>query len=195
MRINDLEEFFVDVGARLKFPLRIILTGGVATGFYAQSRFTEDLDFSLQAGSSEKFDDAEKIFQECSQIHGIQLQYSEDIERWGPLSFLNWKTTTKTVGNFGKLKVEALDPLHFSLGKISRATDQDLEDIQAVFSAQKVKGKDVAILWAKALKTSPPSSQLINVRRQMEIFLKRQGAKLWPKEDNLLELFQKKTRA
>ena len=94
------------------------------------------------------------------------------------------------MGQYENLKVDALEPLYFTLGKISRSLDQDLDDIAAVVKAEKIAGRDLAKLWAEALKNSELSSELLNIKRQMIYFLKVKGSDLWPSEKNLVDLFE-----
>lgn len=192
MNPKKLVPFFEEVGKQLKSPVRVVLTGGAVLGIYAQARFTQDLNFAVEA--AEGFEAAVEIFERVAVKHDLDLQYSEDIGNWSQLSLLDWRQNTIHLGTYWKLTVDVLSPLYFSLGKIARSMEQDLQDISDVFRAKNVRGEDVVALWIRALKESPKSSAIPAIKKYMKEFLSTGGRGIWDNGADLVQMFEEKVR-
>jgi hypothetical protein len=193
MKKSSIHHFFKKLSHRIDQPIRIYLTGGIAAWFLGGVRPTQDIDFALLTKS-----DWAKISEQIlrlSKEENIPVQFTEDISRWGMIGFKNFKKGAKRYQKFGHVEVYLLDPLIWSVGKIARYTQDDLEDMIAVFKKQKCTPQNVINTWVQALQESPRSSEHHLFIKKVEDFLKNAGPKIWGKKFNpeiTFQLFRKK---
>ena len=64
-----------------------------------------------------------------------------------------------------------LEPAYWSIGKIARYLDPDVDDLVRVFKKQRVPALKLAKLWGKALAKSPRSSASFSFKKHVEHFL------------------------
>jgi hypothetical protein len=181
MNLEQAEAYFSELGKKLPVHTVIVLTGGIAAGILADARTTDDIDFALIKPLTEHWDEVSELLHQMAKKHGIDIYFSEDMDRWGSVTLLDWKKHTTMHRKSGSLDIRVLDPLYFTIGKISRGTLRDVQDIEAVLKAQKVDWKPLVKLWAKALKKSPRSAALPRAKNQMEGFLNQSGQDIWGK--------------
>jgi len=181
MKLKDVERYFKALSKKAETPLVIALTGGIAAGILADERSTDDIDFAILRFVKNDWPRMEAELNSLAAKHGILIQFSTDIDRWSMVSYLSWRRHSRSYRRYGKLEVRVLDPYYWSIGKIARATQRDVEDLKAVAKKQKMNWKKMAGLWARALKKSPPSSGLHNVKRQMENFFREAKAGVFGK--------------
>jgi hypothetical protein len=62
---------------------------------------------------------------------------------------------------------------------MTRYLDPDVRDMAEVFRRQKTPPEELAGLWARALRRSPPSSALYLFQRHVEHFFKNWGPRVW----------------
>jgi hypothetical protein len=110
---------------------------------------------------------------------GIYVQYSESVERWSQLAWLEYREHTRLFKRFGPVEVRVLNPPYWSIGKIGRYWDQDVADLVAVFTRQPPDALALATLWSRVLRASPQSTLLASVRRQALHFFETHGAAIW----------------
>ena len=178
MRKGDMDRFFKEAAKEIKTPVRVYITGGVASWFMGGNRPTEDIDFGFTAGGKKESEVA-RIFGAVSRRLGIAIQFSEDIRRWGMIDLPDYETKAKFYRRFGKVSVHFLDIGSWSIGKISRYYASDVSDLVAVFKKQKPNPRGLVKLWARALKKSPRSSEQFLFVKNVEDFLKYYGLKIW----------------
>jgi hypothetical protein len=179
MNLQQAEKFFDDLGSRLPTATVIVLTGGIAASLLADPRTTDDIDFALIKPVMKDWPKVQDLLESLARKHGILLQYSEDIDRWSSITYLDWKKHTRPYRRAGALEVRIMEPLYFSIGKIARGTKDDVKDLESVLKAQKVAWKPLLNLWVKALYKSPPSSSQFNAKKQMERFIVESGKNIW----------------
>ncbi len=75
--------------------------------------------------------------QEAIDETGIQANYAEDIDRWGMVTLLDYRNNTKLYKKYGKLALWVLDPAYWSIGKMTRFIDPDIQDMIQVFRKKK----------------------------------------------------------
>jgi hypothetical protein len=190
MNLQQAEAYFTELGKQLPAQTVIVLTGGIAASLLADARTTDDIDFAVIKPLVKHWDAIAEVLQRLAAKRGIQVQFGEDLDRWSSVTLLDWKKHTRRHRKSGKLEVRILDPLYFSIGKITRGTQRDIEDIVAVFKAQKIGWEPLVRLWARALKKSPRSTAIPLVKRQMRGFLKEEGKAIWKKDaDKALQKF------
>lgn len=176
--MNDL--FFEALAQYWPYPSKIIVTGAWAAQEWGSVRPTQDIDFEIQLISRKsKMEEFQKAAQKASRASGLQAQFSTDIDRWSQITYLDYRKRAKVYKKFDQLTVSIMDPLYWSIGKIARFWDQDLQDLIRVFKRLKPDPILVARLWNKALQKSPKSSALFLVKKNALYFFKTFGPKLW----------------
>jgi hypothetical protein len=95
------------------------------------------------------------------------------------ITLLDYKKGTTLYKRYGKLAVRVLDPAYWSIGKMTRFIDPDIQDMIQVFRKKKTPVLRLAKVWGRALKESPRSTALAGFRRQVESFFESYGKKIW----------------
>ncbi len=183
MKSSDIDAFFKNLSQEIKRPATIILIGGAAALLLGGVRPTEDIDFSI--ASKESVDSLSKGISLSEKQSGIRAEYSDDIERWSMFDLLDYKKHTRPYKIFGKLKITILEPEYWSIGKMGRYYDSDVEDMICVFKKQKTNLKQLLTVWTKSLKKSPLSDDLFHFKKHAEHFLKTYGSRIWGRQFTL----------
>jgi hypothetical protein len=170
--------YFRDLGKKLETPVVVAVTGGIAASILADERTTDDIDFAILKGIKQH-QEITKLLDALAEEHGIAVQYSEDIGRWSMIDMLDWRRHSKPYHRFGMLEVRVLEPLYWSIGKVSRGMQRDFDDIVKVFKKKKIPWEKAVRLWSKALRKSPVSESRGQALRQMEDFFTHEGKKVW----------------
>lgn len=180
MKRQQVERFFQELSKRWKFQTRVLLLGGAEALVLGGTRPTLDVDFEVrflsQKSSWEEFN---KVAREASVHTGIGAQYAESVERWSQVTLLDYRRHTRLLGRFGTIEVRILDTEYWSIGKIARYWDQDIQDMLAVFQREKPDPLRVARVWAKAIAHSPRSTGLDLTKRQVLHFFRTFGKGIW----------------
>lgn len=196
MNKRQIDNFFKALDAELKQEAGIILTGAAAGSIYGSSRPSMDVDFEIKlkdSGAAE-WERLESAVKKAVDKTGIYANYSEDIDRWGMITLLDYKKEASLYKKYGKLAVKVLDPAYWSIGKMTRFIDPDIQDMIQVFSKKRTSVPRLAKVWGRALKESPRSAALAGFRRQVEGFFNSYGKKIWGKgfdADKAIEQFHK----
>src|SRR3989338_679219 len=173
--------------------IKIILTGAAAGNILGGSRPSMDIDFAI--GCNKKyFKDVEDTIKKVSKITGIAVNFSEDIDRWSQITFLDYKRHTLKYKTFRDVEVAVLLPLYWSIGKITRYLDPDVTDLVRVLKKNRILPMKLAQLWGKALLKSPRSSACFTFRMHAEHFFKTYGRPIWGRDflaDKYIEVFKK----
>lgn len=178
-------------GAIIKRKIKIILTGAAAGALLGGSRPSIDIDFAI---SSDKgyLDRTEDAIKRTCDITGTPANFSEDIDRWSQITFLDYKKHTLPYKTFGIIEVAILSPLYWSIGKVTRYLDPDVDDLVRVLKNNPVSAQGLAKLWGKALSNSPRSAASFLFRTNVEHFFKTYGFTIWGKnfdQNKCLEVF------
>ncbi len=122
---------------------------------------------------------------------GMRAEYSSDIERWSMFNLLDYKKKVRPYKKFGKINVTLLEPEYWSIGKMGRYYDSDVQDMAAVFKNQKTPLSRLIAVWQKVLKKSPLSDDLFHFKKHIEHFLNHSGRELWAEKerDEALKVF------
>ena len=183
MNKRQIERFFRTLARELDRPARVIVTGAAAGSLWGSIRPSLGIDFAitLLRGSRRGWEEVEGAIARTVKLTGIQAHYAEDIDRWGSISLLDYRRRTTPYRTFGKLAVRLLDPAYWSIGKISRYLEPDVQDLVAVLQRQRIHPPRLIKLWARALRSSPPSTVRAQFRAQAEHFLRTFGRTIWGK--------------
>ncbi len=181
MDIRQIERFFKILDAELQQDAKAILTGAAAGSVWGATRPSMDIDFAIEIRNrnEENWQQLESAIRKAIDKTGIQANYAEDIDRWGMVTLLDYKRHTKLYKKYGRLALMVLDPAYWSIGKMTRFIDPDIQDMIQVFRKKKVTPAHLAEVWGKALKQSPRSTTLTRFRRQVESFFESYGKKIW----------------
>ncbi len=187
MDIRQIEQFFKIIDAELTQDARAILTGAAAGTIWGSTRPSMDIDFAIEVKNQSEagWQELESAIGKAIDKTGIQANYAEDIDRWGMVTLLNYKSNAKLYKKYGNLTLLVLDPAFWSIGKMTRFIDPDIQDMIQVFRKKKCSPTNLAEVWGKALKESPRSTTLIRFRRQVESFFESYGTKIWGRKFNL----------
>lgn len=195
MNQKQIDNFFHTLSQSVKGPakekVKIILTGAAAGILLGGNRPSIDIDFALTC-SKNRFKDIEDAIKQASNITGIAVNFSEDIDRWSEISFLDYKKHTILYKTFGCVEVSILSPDYWSIGKITRYLNPDVDDLVKILKNNPVSCLKLAGLWGKALSKSPRSSASFTFKSHTEHFLKTYGKLIWGKgfnQDQTLRAF------
>ena len=183
MSPRQIERFFQALARELKLPATVILTGAAAGALWGHVRPSLDIDFAIRParGGAAGWNAIEEAMGRATQRTGIAVNYAEDIDRWRGISLLDYTRHTRPYRRFGSLNVRLLDPVYWSIGKISRYLDPDVQDVVGVLTRHPVSVRQLLAVWAKALRASPRSTASTLFRRQAEHFLRSYGSSIWGK--------------
>jgi hypothetical protein len=181
MKPVQIDRFFKVLSRELGEEGRAILTGAAAGALWGNRRPSLDVDFALELRrrSPALWQTVEEAIQRTVQLTGIQANYAEDIDRWGQITLGDYRKHTRIYKRFGRLRLELLDPVYWSIGKMTRYLEPDIQDMVAVFRTKKISWKKLTLHWGHCLRASPRSVVQAQFRRQVEDFLRRYGTAIW----------------
>lgn len=180
MNEAQLQRFLHALARESDQPVRLIITGAAAAAVWGAARPSLDVDFAIiPVGRRKEWALIEAAIARAVQRTGIPANFAQDIDRWGPVSLLDYQRHTVAYRRFGQLRVELLDPAYWTIGKISRYLDPDVRDLVSVLKRRHLAPDRLIRLWARALRASPRSDGLAQFRRQAEHFLRTYGRSVW----------------
>ena len=186
MSPRQIEQFFGALARELDQPATVILTGAAAGSLWGHVRPSLDINFAIRPTrqGTAHWKRVEEAVARTTHRTGISVNYAEDIDRWGAISLMDDAKHTRPYRRFGALRVRLLDPAYWSIGKISRYVDPDVQDLVGVFTRQPMPTKRLLTIWAHALRASPPSTASTLFRQQAEHFFRTYGARIWGRRFN-----------
>ena len=107
------------------------------------------------------------------------------------ISFLDYRKHAILYKKIGSLKVKILAPDYWTIGKMGRFLEIDIQDMIKVIKRKKIKSENLIALWAKALRSSPLSPAKGRFRNNVVFFLKEHGKAIWGKNFNLEEAIKR----
>src|SRR3990167_1428697 len=126
----QIDRFFTILDRELNAPARIIVTGAAAGALWGHVRPSLDIDFAIQPSAGErKWEHVEFAVEKTKALTGISANYAIDIDRWGAISLLDYRQHTHRYKVFGRLAVHLLDPAYWSIGKLTRYLQPDIDDM------------------------------------------------------------------
>jgi hypothetical protein len=183
---------FLDVlGAELSEPAEAILTGAGAGSLMGHVRPSLDVDFEIRfrrKASVRLKAELEEAVRKASRRSGLSAQYSEDIGGWSMISYLDYRKKAQPYQRFGKLNVKIMRPEHWTIGKMARFFESDIQDMIQIIRQKKLKPRTLVRLWAKAVRVSSLSLELGVFRDHVAYFLRKHGRKIWGLQTDTAEL-------
>lgn len=195
LKRKDIDLFFKTLSKEWPYSAEILLVGASVALIIGGERPTLDIDFEVSVTSKtpKKLKNfAEKVREIAAKLE-IEVQFSEDVDSWSQISFLDYNKHGRPYKKYGKIAVNILEPSYWSIGKVTRYWQRDIKDMELVFSKEKPDPVQLAKLWLRALRKSPASTALFGVKKQMSHFFKTSGPKIWKKAlllDKILALFE-----
>ena len=180
MNPRAIERFFNTLAREFDGSATIIVTGAAAGSLWGHIRPSQDIDFGFQLGGNKRagWERFQAAVTRTVQRTGIQANYAEDIDRWSSITLLDYRRHTVPYRRVGKLQIRLLDPVYWSIGKLGRYFDLDVDDVVAVLRRKKVPAASTIDVWARALRASPRSTAITQFRIQVEHFLRVYGKKV-----------------
>ena len=181
MSPRAIDRFFRTLAREFKAPATLIVTGAAAGSLWGHIRPSQDIDFGVQLVGSDPagWERFQAAADRTVQQTGIQVNYAEDIDRWSSITLLDYRRHTEPYRRFGKLSVRLLDPVYWSIGKLGRYFDLDVDDVVTVLRRKHVPAASAISVWARALRASPRSTACTQFRNQAEHFLRTYGRTIW----------------
>ncbi len=181
MRKKQIDLFFKRLDKALNRKATVILVGASAGTLMGHIRPSFDIDFEIRfsdrrAAHRTSF---EKIILETARKTGVAVNFSENIDHWSMISFLDYRKTARPYKKFGKLTVKLIAPEYWTIGKMARYYALDARDMAAIIKKRKLKPGRLTGLWRRALRSSDLSLELGQFRKHAAHFLKTYGRKLW----------------
>lgn len=182
--MNYIDQFFQELDKKIEYPVKVILTGAMAGIILGNIRPSMDIDFEIEFSSAQNpsgklIQQIELAIQEVSKKLNLPAQYSENIQGWSQISFLNYREESKLYKRIGKIEIHLLSPLHWSIGKLARYLELDAMDVVYVFRKHAVSWNKTAHLWGKALDNSSRSDKSREFREHVIDFFASRGKKVW----------------
>jgi hypothetical protein len=186
MRKNIVDLFFLELHRGLSRPASVILTGAAAGGIYGNIRHSIDIDFEIRlnrkSGERSQEEKLQAVISKVSSELGIAANYSDDIGHWSMIDYLDYRKTSIPYKKIGQIDIRLLAPEYWTIGKMTRFMEIDVKDILKVIKIKRLRPGPLVALWARAMRASPLSLTKGQFRRNVEIFLKRHGKRLWGKD-------------
>ncbi len=181
MTRQQIDRFLATLAKELAAPARAFVTGASAATLWGRVRGSRDIDLGLEmrGKSPLPWTSVQAAIDRTSHRTGIPTNIAEDIDRWGMITLLDYKRSSRLYRKFGKLEVRLLNPVNWSIGKLTRFIDSDITDVAKVFGALAVPAAAAARTWGRALRASPASSAQFLFRRNVETFFKNEGKGIW----------------
>ena len=192
MNRRQIDKFFKILDAEFGRYAKVILTGAAAGAIYGSRRPSLDIDFAIELKDPTRvaWIELESAIKKTIEKTGIQANYAEDIDRWGMITLLDYRNNIKLYKKYGKITLFLLDPAYWSIGKMTRFIDPDIDDMIQVFRKTKTSPAYLAKVWGRALRESPRSTVLIRFRRHVESFLESYGKRIWGSSFDPIKIIQ-----
>lgn len=188
MKPRQIDLFFKVLDKEFAAPAEVILVGASAGSLMGHIRPSADIDFEIRmrrpktAGKQIKLKHA---IEKASQVAGVAVNYSENVGGWSRINYLDYRKTAIRYKSFGKLCVKIIAPAYWTIGKMARFLELDIQDMVKIIRAKKLEPNGLIRVWAKAIRASDLSLELGQFRDHVLYFLKKYGRRLWGKEFDL----------
>ena len=163
----------------------MIITGAAAGMLFGHSRPSLDIDFEIRPKgnpSAEYMKYTEDTIKAISSNLGIDINYSEDISHWSMIDFLEYRAKAISYKKIGDLNIKLIAPEYWTIGKMARFYEIDIQDMVHVIKKKKLKAMDLIQLWIRALKASPLSLTKRRFVDHVRTFVKTYGKRTWGRD-------------
>ncbi len=197
MNKKKIHEFFKRLDIYLDQKATVIVVGASAASLMGHVRPSFDIDFEIRLSRStpaQKRKLAETILKTARET-GVAVNFSENIGGWSMVNYLDYRKTALAYKKFGKLDVKLIEPCYWTIGKMTRFLELDIQDMVKIIRKKKIKPERVVSVWAQAFQASDLSLELGQFKEHVLFFLKQYSTKLWGRKSvaqKLIDLFLKK---
>lgn len=177
----QIHRFFRTLAKQFDGEATIILTGAAAGTLLGSTRASRDIDFAirLRRRTMARWNAVEAAIRRAVAQTTIDVNYAEDIDRWGMITLLDYPRHTRLYRRFGSLEVRLLDPAYWAIGKLTRYLDVDEQDLVMALRRQRLPWARAVRVWGRALRASPRSLAGFDFRQHVEYFLRTRGRAIW----------------
>ena len=183
MNRRQIDRYLTILAQELDRPARAYITGAAAGALWGRVRPSVDIDLGLElrSGKDRSWEIIQQAVDRTTLLTGIPASVAEDIDRWGMITLLDYRRSSRLYRRFGQLEVRLLDPVTWAIGKLTRSLDPDIRDVMEVFRRQSVPWTHAARTWGVALRASPASTSQFQFRKNVEGFFTERGRTVWGK--------------
>jgi hypothetical protein len=148
--------------------LEVIILDGIAMEYYGKNdRTTMDIDAEVKGCDADKLHD-------YLESKGIYSDVGEDISRWGVVSMPpDYREKAISIYQDSTLTIKVLQPSHYVISKLRRATETDIQDALFVANKYELKKEELRKDADLAIKNSPKDNALFMFKKTTEYFLKK----------------------
>lgn len=196
MKPELIDEFLEILNRELDMRAEIILIGASAASLMGHVRPSLDIDFEIRPKSKTSKTYKKKMaqaIQKAQEQLKIAVDYSENINGWSMVNYLDYRKTAIPYKNIGKLDVKLIAPEYWTIGKMARFLELDVQDMIKIIRSKKLNPDRLKLIWLKAIEASDLSLELGHFKDHVIFFIKRHGRKLWGKDfdaDAWIQSFQ-----
>lgn len=197
MRKNLIDLFFLELSKKIQKDTEVILTGAVAGALLGHPRPSLDIDFEIRPKKEKDpayLDYLDGVIREIAGRLKIDTNHGEDISRWSMIDYLDYRDKTIPYKKIGRLNVRLMAPEYWTIGKMTRFFEIDIQDMVHVIKKRKLNQDNIVRLWARALKASPMSLVKRDFVIHVKLFIKDYGKKIWGRNfqtGHLIEKFER----
>lgn len=191
MHKRQIDFFFRELDKALGLKADIILLGASAGSLMGHIRPSFDIDFEIRLGQArQNRKKIEETILRTARKARVAVNFSENVDHWSMVSYLDYRKTALPYKKFGKLNVKLIAPEYWTIGKMARYYALDAKDIAAIIKRKKLKLQPLVRLWRRALESSDLSLELGQFKTHMTHFLRTYGPRLWGKKA-ILQILKK----
>lgn len=183
MNKKKIHEFFKRLDISLDQAATVIVVGASAGSLMGHVRPSFDIDFEirLRRNTPAQKKRLAEIILKTAQETGVAVNFSENIGGWSMISYLDYRKTALPYKKFGKLDVQLVEPAYWTIGKMTRFLELDIQDMVKIIRKKKIKPERVIKVWSQAFRSSDLSLELGQFKDHVLFFLKQYSKKLWGK--------------
>jgi hypothetical protein len=187
MKRHQIDRFFQILDRELDQAADVILVGASAGSLMGHVRPSLDIDFEIRIkGKGSKSGEVRRRLQaaalKASALAGVAVNYSENVGGWSRLNYLDYRKTAVPYKRIGKLEIKLIAPEYWTIGKMARFLDIDVNDMIKIIRRKKLKPERLLLIWAKSIRSSDLCLELGNFRNNVLHFLKRYGPGIWGRQ-------------
>ncbi len=181
MNKKKIHEFFKRLDINLDRNATVIVVGASAASLMGHVRPSFDIDFEIRLSRNtpaQKKRLAEIILKTARET-GVAVNFSENIGGWSMVSYLNYRKTALPYRKTGKLNIKLIEPGYWTIGKMTRFLELDIQDMVKIIAKKKIKPERIIKVWAQAFRSSDLSLEIGQFKEHVLFFLKQYSKKLW----------------
>ena len=198
MKQRQIDFFFKTLDRQWQKPAEIILLGAAAGSLMGNVRPSLDIDFEIRT-RRQKDPEIRKMLEDAiraaSQVTGVAVNYSGNVAGWSRIAFLDYRRKALAYKKIGKLTIKIMRPEYWTLGKMARFLELDIQDMIKIIKAKKLTPGVLTDIWARAVCASDLSLELGQFRDHIVYFIRKYGKQVWGRQadlENIVWRFKKK---